>query len=255
MLPLALVWVPFCTSSNANVSMEYGDQDMKSSLRKKDLLCIQESACCVNDMRLHYFVRACADHPLEKGQGVAGNAILSNSPFFSFDVRDYDMCDYPLAHHARKFGLQAAVAIRLRSTYTGSDDYVLEYFLPMMCKDCDELQRLLDAISETMQRACKSLRTVSSSELIADTTVKPSNEKGCRTRCLSPGVSVNSGHKLSVISTIKTNVLSGHQKANTNKLLGDMKRASKVISCSNLLPCLFHPSVLCSVAFHCFGHI
>uniref|UniRef100_K3ZHC2 PB1 domain-containing protein n=1 Tax=Setaria italica TaxID=4555 RepID=K3ZHC2_SETIT len=228
MLPLALVWVPFCSSSNANVSIEYGDQDMKFNLRKKDLLCIHESACYANDMRMHYFVRACGDHPLERGQGVAGNVILSNSPFFSCDVKDYDVCDYPLAHHARKFGLQAAVAIRLRSTYTGSDDYVLEYFLPLMCKGCDEQQRLLDDIAETMQRACKSLRTVSNSELMADTTVKPSNKKGCRIRFPSSDMSINSGHKLNVISTIKANVLSGHQKMNTNELLGDMKRAKKL---------------------------
>nr|CAB3489484.1 unnamed protein product [Digitaria exilis] len=198
MLPLALVWVPICSSINGNVSMEYGDQDIKLSLRKKELLCIQESACYVNDMRMHYFVCACAEHPLERGQGVVGNAIVSNSPFFSIDVRDYDICDYPLAHHARKFGLQAAIAIRLRSTYTGSDDYVLEYFLPPMCKGCDEQQRLLDCISETMHRVCKSLRTVSDSELMADTMVKPSKEKACGIGCSSSDISVNSGHKVSL---------------------------------------------------------
>ncbi|CAO2141225.1 unnamed protein product [Urochloa humidicola] len=224
MLPLALVWVPFCWSRNANVSMEYGDQDIKFSLRKKDLLCIQESACYVNDMRMQYFVRACAEHPLERGQGVVGNAILSNSPFFSFDVRNYDMCDYPLAHHARKFGLQAAVAIRLRSTYTGSDDYVLEYFFPTMCKGGDKHQHLLDDISETMQRVCKSLRTVSDSELMADTTVKPSKEKGCGMSCSSSGVSVNSSHKLSASNTMETDALSGHQMVNTNEVLGDLKQ-------------------------------
>lgn len=139
-LPLALAWVPVCSNSNVNVS-EYGDQTIKFHLRNKDVLCIQESACYVNDMRMHDFVHACAEHPLQKGQGVAGNAILSNNPFFSSDVRDYDMRDYPLAHHARKFGLHAAAAIRLQSTYTGNDDYVLEFFFPVTCKGGEE-QRL-----------------------------------------------------------------------------------------------------------------
>lgn len=258
MLPLALVWVPFCSNSNGNVSVECGDQDIKLSLRKKDLLCIQESACYVNDMRMHYFVHACAEHPLARGQGVVGNAILSNSPFFSFDVRDYDICDYPLAHHARKFGLQAAIAIRLRSTYTGSDDYVLEYFLPPMCKGSDEQQRLLDCISETMHRVCKSLRTVSDSELMADAMVKPSKEKACGIGCSSSDISVNSEHKFRVISRIETNILSGHQKENDNKLLEHhMKRAnSKVISYSQLFcsPCPFltHQFYALS-AFHSFS--
>ncbi|CAL4994752.1 unnamed protein product [Urochloa decumbens] len=236
MLPLALVWVPFFWSSNANVSMECGDQDIQFSLNKKDLLCIQESSCYVNDMRMHYFVRACAEHPLKRGQGVAGNAILSNSPFFSVDVRDYDICDYPLAHHARKFGLQSAVAIRLRSTYTGSDDYVLEYFLPPMCKGCDKQQRLLDDISETMQRVCKSLRTVSDSELIADTKVKPSKEKGCGMSCSSSGVSVNSSKKLTVSSTMETNAFSRNQMVNANELLGDLKHANKKLKPSSTSP-------------------
>lgn len=228
--------------------MEYGDQDIKLSLRKKELLCIQESACYVNDMRMHYFVCACAEHPLERGQGVVGNAIVSNSPFFSIDVRDYDICDYPLAHHARKFGLQAAIAIRLRSTYTGSDDYVLEYFLPPMCKGCDEQQRLLDCISETMHRVCKSLRTVSDSELMADTMVKPSKEKACGIGCSSSDISVNSGHKVSVSSRIKTNVLSGHEMGNANESLGHhVKRANnKVISYAQLCCC---PRPFSSICF------
>ncbi|XVF01908.1 hypothetical protein REPUB_Repub04eG0129600 [Reevesia pubescens] len=74
------------------------------------------------------FVHACVEHYLEEGQGVAGKALQSNHSFFSTDVKTYDISDYPLVHHARKFNLNAAVAIRLRSTYTGDDDYILEFF-------------------------------------------------------------------------------------------------------------------------------
>ncbi|CAJ2645923.1 unnamed protein product [Trifolium pratense] len=75
------------------------------------------------------FVHACIEHPLEEGKGVAGKALQSNHPLFYSDVKTYDISEYPLVHHARKFNLNAAVAIRLRSTYTNNDDYILELFL------------------------------------------------------------------------------------------------------------------------------
>ncbi|XP_077227588.1 protein NLP2-like [Tasmannia lanceolata] len=150
-LPLALTWIACCQCD------EY---------KAQTLLCIQESACYVNDKQMHGFMHACVEHHLEKGQGIAGRALESNHPFFSSDVKGYNIREYPLAHHARKFGLNAAVAIRLRSTYTGNDDYILEFFLPVNCKVGSEQQLLLNNLSITMQRICKSLRTVSDAELV-----------------------------------------------------------------------------------------
>jgi hypothetical protein len=163
MLPLALTWVPtsngidngYCDRKSIGVDSESG----KAALR------IHESACYINDAKMQGFLHACAERHLEKGQGIAGRALKSNLPFFSPDVREYSIKDYPLAHHARKFSLHAAVAIRLRSTYTGNDDYILEFFLPVNCKGCGEQQMLLNNLSSTMQRICKSLRTVSEAEV------------------------------------------------------------------------------------------
>lgn len=112
------------------------------------------------------FVHACAEHYLEKGQGIVGKAIQSNHPFFDPDVKEYHVSEYPLVHHARKFGLSAAIAIRLRSTYTCDDDYILELFLPVDMKGSAEQQLLLSKISISMQRLCKSLRTVSDAGLL-----------------------------------------------------------------------------------------
>nr|POF25050.1 protein nlp9 [Quercus suber] len=58
------------------------------------------------------------------------------------------------------------VLIRLRSTYTGEDDYILELFLPVNMRGSAEQQLLLNNLSGTMQRICKSLRTVSDAELL-----------------------------------------------------------------------------------------
>jgi hypothetical protein len=112
------------------------------------------------------FVHACAEHYIEEGQGLAGKALQSNHPFFFSDVKAYDITEYPLVHHARKYGLNAAVAIRLRSTYTGDEDYILEFFLPVNIEGSSDQQLLLNNLSGTMQRICKSLRTVSETEFV-----------------------------------------------------------------------------------------
>jgi len=93
-------------------------------------------------------------------------------------VKSYDISEYPLVHHARKFGLNAAVSIRLRSTYTGDDDYILEFFLPVNMSGSSEQQLLLNNLPGTMQRMCKSLRTVSDAELCGAEGSKVGFEKG-----------------------------------------------------------------------------
>ncbi|XP_057958020.1 protein NLP9-like isoform X2 [Malania oleifera] len=161
-LPLALTWIPCSYSDEAD------DEIIKVCVREgntnsnaKFILCVEDTGCYVNDGKMQGFVQACSEHYLDEGQGVAGKALQSNHPFFFPDVKKYDISEYPLVHHARKFGLSAAVAIRLRSTYTGDDDYVLEFFLPVNMKGSAEQQLLLNNLSGTMQRICRTLRTVS----------------------------------------------------------------------------------------------
>ncbi|KAK6279487.1 hypothetical protein POUND7_019754 [Theobroma cacao] len=172
-LPLALTWIP------CNYAEEAVDEIIKVRVREgnkgwdgKCILCIEDTACYVNDTEMQDFVHACAAHYLEEGQGIAGKALQSNHPFFSSDVKTYDISDYPLVHHARKFNLNAAVAIRLRSTYTGDDDYILEFFLPINMKGSSEQQLLLNNLSGTMQRICRSLRTVSDAEIVEGSKVE-----------------------------------------------------------------------------------
>lgn len=164
-LPLALTWIPCTLEEDGEKIIRIQARESNSNLNKKPVLCIEETACYVNDKEMQGFVRACAEHPLEEGQGVAGKALQSNIPFFSSDVKNYHINEYPLVQHARKFQLNAAVAIRLRSINTGSNDYILEFFLPINMKGTKEQQLLLDSLSGTMQRICQSLRTVADAEL------------------------------------------------------------------------------------------
>ena len=166
-LPLALTWIPCCYSFDAvDEVARVRVKENNINPEEKFVLCIEETACYVNDKSTQGFVHACLEHHLEEGQGIAGKALQSNHPFFYPDVKAYDINKYPLVHHARKFGLNAAVAIRLRSMYTGNDDYILEFFLPVNMKGAAEQQLLLNNLSVTMQRMCRSLRTVSKEELI-----------------------------------------------------------------------------------------
>ncbi|XP_009601595.1 protein NLP9-like [Nicotiana tomentosiformis] len=154
-LPLALTWIPrICTGGCITSSDE------------KSVLCVENTACYVSDKEMHGFLHACMGHDLEEGQGIVGKSLQSNHPFFYPDVKEYHISEYPLVHHARKFGLNAAVAIRLRSIFTGDDDYILEFFLPVDMKGSTEQQLLLNNLSRTMQRICKSLRTISDVELV-----------------------------------------------------------------------------------------
>ncbi|KAF3621143.1 Protein NLP9 [Capsicum annuum] len=164
-LPLALTWIP-CSFTKGDESIRVHTRGCNASLNEKCVLCVEDTTCYVSDKEMQGFVHACMEHFLEEGEGIVGKALQSNYPFFYPDVKEYHISEYPLVHHARKCGLNAAVAIRLRSTFTGDDDYVLEFFLPISMKGSTEQQLLLNNLSGTMQRICRSLRTVSDAELV-----------------------------------------------------------------------------------------
>ncbi|KAK9997351.1 hypothetical protein SO802_022037 [Lithocarpus litseifolius] len=116
-LPLALTWIPCYYTEGAGDEMtRVRVREGNTISNEKCILCIEETACYVNDRTMEGFVHACLEHHLEEGQGIAGKALQSNHPFFYADVKNYDISEYPLVRHARKFGLNAAVSIRLRST-------------------------------------------------------------------------------------------------------------------------------------------
>lgn len=84
----------------------------------------------------------------------------------------------PLGHYAQLFGLTAAVAIRLRSIHTGTDDFVLEFFLPVDCVSSNDQQVMLNSLSITMQRVCRSLRTVTDKEFADEVEAASAEENG-----------------------------------------------------------------------------
>ncbi|GAU21972.1 hypothetical protein TSUD_111120 [Trifolium subterraneum] len=235
-LPLALTWIPcFYTEGTRDETTRIQIKEGNSSSREKNILCIEESACYITDTAMEGFVHACIENPLEEGKGVAGKALQSNHPFFYSDVKTYDISEYPLVHHARKFNLNAAVAIRLRSTYTNNDDYILEFFLPINMKGSSEQQLLLDNLSGTMQKICKSLRTVSGAELSEiessqagfEKNSVPSFPPSSKRKSRIPFINENHGsvHKLSSkASNLRNN---GNEPSSNQERNGPRRRGEK----------------------------
>ncbi|XP_076951812.1 protein NLP5-like [Bidens hawaiensis] len=159
-LPLAQTWVP-CIQQGKD-GCRHSDTNLIHCISTVD------RACYVHDSRFKDFQDACSEHHLLKGQGVVGKAFTTNQPCYDPDVTLMTKTEYPLAHHARVFGLCGVVALRLRSTLTGNVDYVLEFFLPVDCKDQEKQRTLLNSLSVVIQKVCRNLRVVTDKELVEE---------------------------------------------------------------------------------------
>ncbi|XP_050376630.1 protein NLP4-like isoform X2 [Argentina anserina] len=156
-LPLAQTWVS-CIQQGKD-GCRHSDDNYVHCVSTVD------HACHVADPPIRGFHEACSEHHLLKGQGIVGRAFMTNQPCFSDDITSSGKTEYPLSHHARMFNLHAAVAIRLRSIHTGSTDFVLEFFLPVDCRDPEEHKKMLTSLSLIIQNLCRSLRVVTDKEL------------------------------------------------------------------------------------------
>lgn len=152
--PLAQTWTP-CTQN--------GSQKFDGTYAA--CVSIVDSASYVPDERFLGFHEACCEHPLLRGEGVPGGAFLTNKLCFAADIRDFCEDEYPLSRHARVFELHAAAAIHLRSVYTGSADFVLEFFLPLDCKDSEDQEQMLSSLALAIQEYSQSLRIITEQEL------------------------------------------------------------------------------------------
>ncbi|KAG6742432.1 hypothetical protein POTOM_053303 [Populus tomentosa] len=143
-LPLALTWIPWGRHDNLTWSGQ---------------LAIERTACYA-DEEMQGFVHACEQLFLYPWQGTAGQTYGTYLPSFEPDVKENHVSDYPLAHHARKYNLNAAFAISLWST---GDDfvYLLEFFLPILVKESSEQQKLVEKLKRTIKQICESSRMFS----------------------------------------------------------------------------------------------
>ncbi|OIW16465.1 hypothetical protein TanjilG_19181 [Lupinus angustifolius] len=157
-LPLALTWAPCIQQGKYGCGHSATDQNYVYCVSTVD------SACFVVDLDILGFQEACSQYHLYRGQGIVGTAFTTAKPCFAIDITAFSKAEYPLSHHANMFGLHAAFAIPLRSLYTASADFVLEFFLPKDCHDPEEQRHMLNSLSMLVQQGCRSLHVVTEDE-------------------------------------------------------------------------------------------
>lgn len=166
-LPLAQTWVP-CRHRSVLANgggFKKNCSSFDGSCMGRVCMSTTDVAFYVVDAHLWGFREACAEHHLQKGQGVAGRAFSSHNSCFCEDITEFCKTEYPLVHYARMFDLRSSFAICLQSPHTGNDEYVLEIFLPPNVRIYEEQHTLLDSIFETMKQHFGSLRVATGKDL------------------------------------------------------------------------------------------
>lgn len=168
--PLAQTWVP-CRHRSV---LAYGG-GFKKSCSSFDGSCMGQVCMSTTDVAFYVvdahmwgFREACAEHHLQKGQGVAGRAFATRSSCFCENITHFGKTEYPLVHYARLFGLVGSFAICLRSTHTGDDDYILEFFLPSNKIDGKDQETMLGSLLTSMKQHFRTLRVASGEEIGED---------------------------------------------------------------------------------------
>ena len=156
-LPLALAWAP-CFREGKGGCRHFDES-------YSYFISLVNSAYFVAERDDWGFYMACSEQYLSFGHGIVGRAFATNKQCLSTDVAAFSKTDYPLSHHAKMFGLHAAIAIPLQSSYAGSADFVLELFLPKDCRNTEEQKQMWDILPITVQQACQSWHVIMDKEL------------------------------------------------------------------------------------------
>ncbi|XP_074359351.1 protein NLP2-like isoform X2 [Apium graveolens] len=158
-LPLAQTWTP----------CNHQDTDQCRYDKNPACLSIVTSASYVHYEQVLGYHEACCNHHLLLVEGIVGRALGTNQPCFATDISAFSEAEFPFAYHAKMLRLKGAVAIRLRSICTDTRDFIIEFLLPLGCKDLEEQKRIVSSILSQIQQSCNNLRFVSDQELEAAT--------------------------------------------------------------------------------------
>ncbi|KAK6916814.1 PB1 domain [Dillenia turbinata] len=162
-LPLAQTWAP-CIQQGKRGSWHSGG-DYAHCISTID------PVYYASDPQMVGFHEACVEQHLFGGQGVVGSSFTSTQPYLATDITAFSKTRYPLSHHARMFGLHAAVAIRLRSRSLLPADFVLEFFLPVDCRHTEEQERIVNSLTIIIQQVCRHLDFATDENMGIETTL------------------------------------------------------------------------------------
>ncbi|KAA8539137.1 hypothetical protein F0562_025829 [Nyssa sinensis] len=160
-LPLAQTWVP-CKQCNSEAISSFRNKSPRVTLSN------------ISDARYHKNFELSdilefsiiQSLQLQEDQGVVGRAYLCCNSSFCRDITQFSVTEYPMVYWARYCKLFGCFAICLKSSHTGVDDYILEFFLPP-----DEINyehprpQILDKILETMKQHFRSFKVASGEPL------------------------------------------------------------------------------------------
>ncbi|KAI3449840.1 hypothetical protein Pfo_006505 [Paulownia fortunei] len=153
-LPLAQAWIP-CRGCSGNCNC------MERALYTCDAEWNKQYELMNSD-----FLMACLFHKLQEGKGVAGRALSSvHKLCFCRSIYGFNITEYPLAHYARKAMLAVSFAICLQSAHTGSDPYVLEFFMLPGNQDDADPRSLIQSLLVRMTRQLLSFKVASGQQL------------------------------------------------------------------------------------------
>ncbi|KAA8539201.1 hypothetical protein F0562_025893 [Nyssa sinensis] len=158
-LPLAQTWVP-CKHCNAVACSSFPNKSPGVVLSKI------YDACYSTNYEGGEFSWDTRAFNLQEDQGVVGRAYLSHNSSFCRDITQFSSTEYPMVHYAREYQFSGCFAICLKSSYTGEDYYILEFFLPDEKRiDGHPWPQILDSILETMKQHLRSFKLSSGEPL------------------------------------------------------------------------------------------
>ncbi|KAF7114762.1 hypothetical protein RHSIM_RhsimUnG0077800 [Rhododendron simsii] len=148
-LPLAMTWVP-CKACNY--------------LLRGQLLSEGLEFCGNRNFFLDTFVEVSKLSHLRKGVD-AGMVLSSPNMLYCSDITQLSLAEYPMVPYARQCNLRGWFTICLQSSYTASDIYVLEFFLPTSNRYHDNSRTSLSLILRTMEENFITFKLASGQEL------------------------------------------------------------------------------------------
>lgn len=151
-LPLAMTWVP-CRTCNHLLRGQHLSMD-------KDFF-----KCADYDVYFPYYIKSTLKKcHLRKGQ-VTGRIHPFPTLSYCWDVKQFSITEYPLVAYVRQTKLSGCFTMWLQSSQTGSELYVLEFFLPPSSKDDENILSRLSLILHTMQENLTNFKLACSQEL------------------------------------------------------------------------------------------
>lgn len=159
-LPLAQTWAP-CN--------QQGTEKCRSNENSACLSVVTSACCYVHNEQVLSFHEACCKQHLLSDEGVVGRALVTNHPCFATDISAFNEIEYPLAYHAKRLRPYGAVAIHLRSVHNDSVSFIIEFLLPLDCRNSEEQKQTVSSILSQIRQLCCHLRLFPDEEIEIET--------------------------------------------------------------------------------------